>query len=218
MASLCYTDNAQHDCVLGAKCNSIGDCVFANDGQQCSFDAECGSKVCWKRPANSTYGICCSRACSNECEECASTPGSCLPRTGADCSFDVKCSSALKGFSVSNPNRCQRYRDDRKGLCTASGVCGNAIQLCGTAAGVDLVSCTASQCAKTCTQYANVSTATTVAQACNVAVNHNPCADIDCTQFVAGWSRADATVCQKYSSVHTGNVWCWWGEGGGFNF
>jgi hypothetical protein len=153
VASVCYTDGMRHNCQQGATCDATGACVFASDGMACMFDVDCGSKHCWRAPgvSMSAPGLCCNQACNNECQNCgvANQPsaGVCVARTGADCSFGVSCSTTVKGFSSSAPNRCQAYPTDRNGVCLASGMCGNSVMLCANQTGVDLTVCAASQCA-----------------------------------------------------------------------
>jgi len=206
-ADVCFT-SGQHACQPGATCDATGSCVFADDGKPCNEDIECFSKNCW-RPKGQTggVGVCCNQRCDNECQECNSSPGQCKATTGDTCSLTVPCSTVLKGFSTAAPNKCQRFKDNINGTCTATGVCGTDIPtLCAGKTGIDIpqYSCGSAQCTKACAPFASTSTANSLSKVCFVNDVEQDCTDIDCPSFLAGYSSTDPLQCLKYGAPHPG--------------
>jgi hypothetical protein len=195
--SLCFTDGARHGCPLGATCDVSGDCVFSSDGLRCNNDIDCYSGFCVKN-------VCCNRRCSNECEECETGSGKCQAKTGSACSFDVKCTTAIKGVNPAVQSQCLRFESDRKGVCLQTGVCGNAFDLCTGNPGVPLQACGSISCRKACDALANVTTADTLGEACYVDADRPECDDIPCKTLLAGWNTADRSRCDKYAFDHPG--------------
>jgi hypothetical protein len=197
--SLCFTDGARHSCPMGAVCDATGDCVYNSDALACANDIDCYSGFCVKPP-----GVCCNRRCSNECEECLLGSGKCQAKTGTTCSFDVKCTTAIKGVNPAVQSQCQRFQNDRKGVCLQTGVCGNAFDLCTGSAGVMLQTCGSTSCRRACDPLKNVTTADTLPEACYVDVDRPECDDIPCTTLLAGWNTVDRSRCDKYAIDHPG--------------
>jgi hypothetical protein len=196
VSSLCFTSGTQA-CPPGATCDVNGDCVFESDGKGCTMDIQCASRFCVK-------GVCCNRACSNECEECLLGDGKCKARTGSACSFDVRCSQFVRGVSPSTPAQCQRFAADRKGLCLSTGVCGNSTDLCLGGAGARLQECGSASCRRNCDPLTLTTTVDTLAKACFVSADRAECDDIQCRNLLAGWNSADRTRCDKYDGNNNG--------------
>ena len=195
--SLCFTDGMQHNCPVGAKCDINGDCVYVGDGDACARDVDCASGFCVR-------GTCCNRACTNECEECLLGSGKCQAKTGTACSFDVRCTAVVKGANPAVTAQCQRFSADRKGVCLATGACGNATDLCVGIPGVAIQTCGSASCRRNCDPLTPVTAVDTLAEACFVSLGKPECDDIPCKSLLAGWNSADRTRCDKYDSDHAG--------------
>jgi hypothetical protein len=113
-------------CPPGATCDVNGDCVFEGDGKGCTMDIQCASRFCVK-------GVCCNRACSNECEECLLGDGKCKARTGSACSFDVRCSQFVRGVSPSHSGAVPAILPPTARVCACRRACAATRQICALA-------------------------------------------------------------------------------------
>jgi hypothetical protein len=195
--SLCFTDGARTTARSAPRATRAATASTSATVWHARNDIDCYSGFCVKPP-----GVCCNRRCSNECEECLLGSGKCQAKTGTTCSFDVKCTTAIKGVNPAVQSQCQRFQNDRKGVCLQTGVCGNATDLCIGSAGVALQTCGSTSCRKSCDALANVTTADTLAEACYVDADRPECDDIPCKTLLAGWNSADRTRCDKYAIDH----------------
>jgi MYXO-CTERM domain-containing protein len=103
----CATDD---DCTPDAFCDG-GECrVRSSPGATCVADAECQTGFC-------TDGVCCARACEDQCEACdlAGAEGACAPvASDGDCAEGQHCADQGDGSM-----RCVESQVD----CEAQGTC-----------------------------------------------------------------------------------------------
>lgn len=126
-------------------------------------------------------GVCCNRQCNGECEECdaAGTVGTCTARTGSTCSGTVSCSTTVKGFSSSDPTKCEGWTQNITPTCNAQAVCDMALQQCTGSTKV-LQTCGSAACGKACAPFAASSTANQLGKVCHLNTAIPACMDIEC--------------------------------------
>jgi hypothetical protein len=158
-AEICY-QSGQQSCSASQTCDSSGTCVTSllGLGSICSSGTQCASGIC------SNSGHCCSTACSSPCQTCST--GTCSNRAnGANAACpSVDCSLVVYGWTGT---QCVSYSGTLGGACL-SGACDASPTRCNaqplSTAGRPY--CGSIGCFRSCPQYADTSSYSTVAQVC----------------------------------------------------
>jgi hypothetical protein len=110
--SLCFTDGVRHNCPVGATCDASGDCVYVSDGKACADGyrlhfgllREAAGRVLQPPPAATSARSACSVG-----QVSGEDWWSVLVRRQVH--------QAIKGVNPALQSQCQRFENDRKGVC-----------------------------------------------------------------------------------------------------